>query len=174
MTRAFSDIAQTLQMLLPPWGLAAIAAVLGILAIPFWLQSMRTKKIHGRIRRMVRASDEERRELADEALALAGDHPRRLVALVHNAMKYGLYDLRNHGIRRLEETGGAPEDLEIFHALLRRERKPVGHPLEVALAIERLLEEGMDQTARHRLTEALKQHPADPDLRDIEKRLSTP
>ena len=171
MLRGISDIATTLNMLLPPWAVATLIGVVLLVALPAWINSVRTKQIHGRTRRMVRADPEERSRLLEEILDIAGDRPSRLLAVVHNADKYGLRDVRNRALDLLEATGKAEEDVARLRMKAAPQRKPVGHVIEVALSIERMIEQGMLPAARVRLDEALQRYPEDPELRALQERL---
>ena len=164
MVRGVGDIVSLLTQLLPPWMMAVVGVVVLILAAPQWFHSMRIKQIGGAIRRMVRADASQRAQLSDRAMDLAGHHPKRLLAVAEQAIRYNQTSLRKRALDRLEQTGKLKTDLHRLRHLTKPETKPVGHPLEVVVGIEGLLEQGMLDTARSRLDEALKKYPRDPDL----------
>lgn len=173
MFRAFTDIAQLIGQLVPTWLMIPIAIGLGLLALPFWLRSMKSKQISGRARRMVRADPDLRSRLRREILELAGETPALLFTAGQQAIKYDLRDLRDVVLERLEATGKAPEDVAHLRSKIEPEKKPIPHPLEVAVNVERLLEEGMIDTARQRLAEALDRYPDDPDLQELDRQVGT-
>lgn len=171
MFRGVTDIANTLNLLLPPWAVGGLIALALVLVFPFWIDSMRIKQISGRARRMVRAEPDVRQALFDQIIDLGGSSPNRLLAIVAQADKYGLRDLRAEAIRRLEQTGQATEDLARLRKKQAPERKPVGHVLEAVVTIERMIEQGMTVAARTRLEEALDRYPGDPELLALQDRL---
>ena len=171
MFRAFTDIAELIGQMVPPWLLAPLAGLILLAALPFWLQSMRSKKISARVRRLVRAEGEARVQLCQEIFEIAGDRPSLLVTAIGQAIRYDQRDLRDQAIVRLEATGKGAEDLVHIRKKLEPERKPVAHPLEVAVGVERLIEEGMLETARQRIAEGLVRYPGDPDLQALESRV---
>ena len=164
------DMLGTLGALLPPWALALLLGVVLVIAFPFWLQSTRSRQIGSRARRMVRSEGEQRQALLKEILGLAGSRPTLLASAAENALKYGVHDLRAAAIEELERVG-AQKELAFFREKLGKEVKPFGHPVEASVAIERLLRQGMFDTARERLAEAQQKWPSDPDLEEISRRI---
>ena len=171
MVRGVGDIVSLLTQLLPPWLMAVLGVVALILAAPQWFHSMRIKQIGGAVRRMIRADSPTRDQLADRAMDLAGHHPKRLLAAAEQAIRYNQTSLRKRALDRLEQTGQLKIDLHRLRQLTKPEVKPVGHPLEVAVGIRGLLEQGMLDTARRRLDEALAKYPKDPDLIALKAKL---
>ncbi len=171
MTRAFTDIAQLIGQVIPPWALVPLVLLLALAALPFWLQSVKGKQISGLARRMVRAPTEEREQMLERVLALAGSKPALLRTAIEQAIKYDHLDLRKRALAALEDTGKAPQDVAQIRAKLEPEPKPVPHPLEVAVNVERLIGEGMFDTARLRLDEALIRYPRDSDLLALRARV---
>lgn len=170
MVRGFGELLQSLGLLLPPWAVGAVAFVAVVAILPAWIDNMRVKQIRGTVRRMVRASDDGRLELADRAMRLAGRRPLRLVNLVEHAHKFQQLELRRRGLQALQ--GVAPGEAQRLREAVEREKpKQVLHPLEVVVRVERLLAEGMEAAAVARLEEALQRHPDDPDLLALKRRL---
>ncbi len=170
MARGVGDIVSLLTQLLPPWAMVTVAVLVLLLAAPQWFHSMRIKQIGGAIRRMVRADDARRQELSDRAMTLAGHHAKRLLAVAEQAVRYNQHALRNRALDRLDETGALPDDVHRLRHLTSRETGHIGHPLEVVVGIEGLLDQGMNDTARRRLDEALTKYPQDPDLNALKSK----
>lgn len=170
MVRGFGELLQSLGLLLPPWAVGMIAFVALVAILPAWIDNMRVKQIRGTVRRMVRASDAGRADLAERALRLAGRRSSRLVSLVEHAHKFQQIELRRRGLQALQ--GVDPVAARRLREAVEREKpKQVLHPLEVVVRVERLLAEGMDAAAAERLEEALQRHPDDPDLLALKRRL---
>ena len=163
MFRGLGDFFQILGSLLPPWALAVLGVSLAVIAGPAWFDNVRSKQIRGRIRKMLRATSAERPARADQALVLAAQRPRRLVALVREAHKYDLRALRDAGLERLEQTGSALEDLRVLRELVAPPPQPIRDPLQAVVKVERLVELGLVVGAREALEEGLRQHPGDSD-----------
>lgn len=164
MTRAFTDIAQLVGQVVPPWLLGPLAVLLLLAALPLWLRSVRIKQIGGRTRRLIRAEGAERDALVQEIFDLTGDKPALLLAAVEHATRYGQRDVRDRAAAGLRAQGAKLQDLELLLAKEKPEPKPIPHPIEVAVNVERMLSEGMVETARERLEQARTRYPDDPDL----------
>lgn len=171
MFRGLSDVFQILATLLPPWALAGVVAAVLVVGAPAWFDNVRSKQIRGRIRKMLRATTPEKPPLAAEALALAADRPRRLVALIREAHKYDLRDLRDAGLAHLEALGTAPEDVRVLRKLVSPPPARYRDPLEAVVKVERLLDMELPVAAREALDEALRQHPGDADLLALGQRV---
>lgn len=170
MVRGFGEVLESLGQLLPPWVVATVAFVLLVAVLPAWVDNVRSKQVRGAVRRMVRASDQGRLDLAERAMRLAGRRPTRLTALVEHAHRYQQLDLRRRGLAMLQRVD--PAGAEHLLATIERDRpKQVFHPLEVVVRVERLLDEGMIDAAAARLDEALARYPDDPDLLALRSRL---
>jgi len=172
MFRGVEDMFTALSMLLPPWAVAVLGVGLLLIVAPMWLKNLKTKRIRALARRMVRAPDDTRKELFDEVLGLAGDNADRLEATAQIAIKYGVYDLRNEAIRRLDATGKLKPELAKLRETFEAPTKRALHPVEVAVNIERLMSEEMYDTARTQLEEALSRFPDDPELLRLCKKLA--
>lgn len=170
MVRGLGDLVQSLELLLPPWAVGLLVAVVAVALLPAWIDNMRVKQIRGTVRRMVRASEPQRLELAERAIRLAGRRRVRLDALVHVAHRYQQVELRRRGLQALEalDPASAKQHRE---AIEREKPKEVLHPLEVVVRVERLLSEGLTDAAQARLDEALERHPDDPDLLALRARV---
>ena len=172
MFRGVEDMYTALSMLLPPWAVATLGVIVVLIAAPMWLKNLKTKRIRGLARRMVRADQNSRQQLFDEVLDLAGDDADRLASTAQICIKYGVYDLRDEAIRRLEATGKLREELIKLQETLKDPPKKALHPLEVAVNIERLIAEEMYDTARQQLEEALIRFPGDEELLALCRRLA--
>ena len=171
MFRGLTDAFQILGTLLPPWALALLGVLIAIIMGPAWFDGVRSKQVRGRIRKLLRAESPDRARYADEALALAGERPRRLVTLVREAHKYGLRDLRDRALTRLHATGRAVEDVRVLKKLVKKDKQKLRDPLQGVVRVEHLLDAGLPVGAEEALAEALAQHPTDPDLLALRARV---
>jgi hypothetical protein len=171
MFRGVEDLFTALSMLLPPWAVAAVFVCVIAVVIPMWLKNLKVKRIRALARRMVRADADLRAQYFAEIMTLADTNPDRLESTAQVAIKYGVYDLRNEAIRRLEATGALPEALRKLRATFESEPKRALHPLEVAVNVEQLLSENMTEAAREQLDEGLVRFPKDAELNALRRRL---
>ena len=167
-----SDIIVALQALLPPWAIALVVVAVAAVAVPGWLFSVRVKRMKGRVRRLLRADPQTRATLVEECFEIAGDRPALLEALAAEALKMGHPDVRNRALELLESKGGGKE-AAVIRQKFEKEKKAAVHPLQAIVVIERLMDEGMEDTARQRLAEALERFPKDPELLEIQQRLGS-
>ncbi len=172
MFRGVEDMFTALSMLLPPWAVAAVGVAVLLIVAPMWFSNLKVKRIRALARRMVRAPADVRQQLFEEILEIAAENPNRLEAAAQIAIKYGVYDLRDEAIRRLEATGELRVELQKLIETFKEPPKKALHPLEVAVNIERLIAEGMYDTARTQLEEALSRFPNDKELLALCQRLS--
>ncbi len=172
MARGFGEMMQALGALLPPEWLAAVAGVLLVVAVPFWLESMRGKQIRGAVRRMVRAEPEAREALIAQVMHLAGTRPRRLVTAVQQAMKYDQRELRDAALAVLVATDRAHADVKQLRAAI--DKPPILHrdPLEAVVKIEGLLDQGLRVAAHEHLEAARRRFPGDPELVAVSARVA--
>ncbi|MCB9677402.1 MAG: hypothetical protein H6737_20005 [Alphaproteobacteria bacterium] len=169
---AIGELLRAIAQFVPPWVLAIAGVLLAFALAPGWLVGLKVKRVKAILRKTVRADDQARKALQDEAFALARDNGEVLVALVREADKLNQPRLRDKALKQLKKLGtheaevrklAKPEDPA-------RDRK-LGHPVEAAALIATLLESGALEGARARLDEALKRWPDDPGLAALEARL---
>jgi len=173
VVRVAQQLIEAVTSLLPPWMVAPVLGVLVLLSVPLWLNSVRNKQISGAVRRLVRAPDAvARAALLERIWSLAAERPSRVLVIVREAIRYDQRQLMNEAMDWLDARGEAVEDLRIIRGKMTAEPKPVGHPLEVAVTVERLVEEGMHEAARSRLNDALARYPNDADLMALSRRLN--
>ena len=171
MFRIFTDLGGLVSQLVPPWALPIVIGVLGALAAPFWLESVRSKQIKGAIRRMVRASHDERGVLSRRALHLAGHKRIRLISLVQEAMRYDQRELRDEGLARLQQVPGGRHDAVELRKRVDKPRPRYRDPVEAVVRVESLLEQGLTVAAREQLDEARRTFPTDTELEALAGRL---
>lgn len=159
----------------PTWVLVLLLAVVGVLALPGWLLGLRVKRIKSRIRRVTRASGEEREALLTEAWLLAEGKPEALVSLAREADKMNLPGLRDRALDTLREMGTHDNVLRKLEAPKNpmETKRQFGHPVEASVSIGRLLDNGATEAARDRLAEALARFPDDEGLLELQERLAT-
>ena len=170
--RGLSDIVQTLSMFLPTWAVVAVVAVAVMAISPWWIHSMRSKQIRGLVRRMVRADEARRRLLAEQAMGMAANKGHRLAVVATEAHKMGQVVLRDRAMAQLEQMGERKE-LALLLEMVKPKETPVAHPLEAAVIIERLREEGMFEAARDRLERALRRFPGDDRLLELRRDIAS-
>jgi hypothetical protein len=168
-----SSLLKAVTTLLPPQVYVPLLVLAAIAAVPAWLHWVRTKQIAGRLRRMLRAaSPEERAAHRQAAFELAGERPRELIYLADEAERLGQKGVFKQAVEALEATGKAPRDVRRLRALGGDTPPKRGlHPIEEAVIIERLWEQGLHAAARTRLAEVRAAFPEDPDLAEIQARL---
>jgi len=169
-----SSLFKSLTTLLPPQVYVPLLILAGLAAVPAWLHWVRTKQIAGRLRRMLRAKDaEERHAHRDAAFELAGNRPRALVYLAHEAERLGQKAVFKQALEALEATGRAPLDVAQLRAMGGDAPPKRGmHPIEEAVIIERMWSQGLHAAARERLAEVRAAFPEDPDLLEIEAHMN--
>jgi hypothetical protein len=163
-----------LAQFVPGWLLALIVIVVLGLMTPGWLVGLKVKRQKALLRRVTRASGEERERLIAEAWEVSNGRPEVLIALAKEADKMNLPALRDRAIRALKALGthtDAVKKLEAPKNPMEAKRR-FGHPVEACVSIERLLENGATEAARERLAEALARFPDDEDLRELEIQLA--
>lgn len=175
MVRVAQQLIEAVTSLLPPWLVAPTLVLLAIASVPLWLNSVRNKQISGAVRRMVRAPDSVAHQALEQRVwDLAAERPSRVLVIVREAIRYDQRRLRDDAMRWLDERNEAEEDLRLIRSKMAPDPKPIGHPLEVAVAVERLMEQGMNDAAHARLDEAIRRYPTDVDLRTLKNQLLNP
>jgi signal transduction histidine kinase len=164
MVRGISDLIQGLALFFPLKVVIGIVGVGGVLALPFWFESVRDKQLRGLVRRMVRASEAERAQLVRRAFELAAGRPRRLGTLVRQAIHYDQRRLRDEALAALEATGQAPADVKHFKTLIAPAPIRFRDPIEAAVRIDQLLQQGLHVAAREQLQAAEQAFPGEPEL----------
>lgn len=170
------QIIRTLEQLLPPEVYIPLFVVLGIALVPTWFHWVRTKQIKGQLRRLLRAtSSEEKATFRARAFAFANGKPRRLAFLADEALRLGLKPIHDEAMAALKAVaGGHHADVQRLEAATKVVPPRAQHPLEEAVVIERMLEEGLVEAAKARLQEVRARFPTDPDLADLEHRIEHP
>jgi len=164
MGQGLSDLVNTLFLLLP-YELAIVLIIgVAILFLPGWLFAMRSKQIKGLIRRRVRATEEARGHLAEQALELAAGKGDRLVILAREALKMGQRDLWKSAMDELKLLPAHSSEVQELTSEVSREGQPLLHPVEVIMTVKRLRELGMNQAALERIEEAIQRFPQDEEL----------
>lgn len=168
--RGLGDIMNVLMGLLPSWATdiatAILAVSVGLMAL-YWSQM---RRIRGTVRRMVKASPEERDRLSAQALKLAGTRPGLLLLLEQEAHRRHQHALAEAALIALKATGKRQADVARMQRNRKPKRAPVGHPTEVAVQVVSLLEQGMLEAASHRLSDGLERWPEHPELLELRER----
>jgi len=170
--RGIPKIIAEIVQLLPAWLVVPFAVACLALAAPVWLHSVRVKQIGGAVRRMVRANNDTRSALHNRVFLLAGGKPGLLLIAVEQAQRYNQRALFKDAMAALQATGQKKKELAIIRAKISPERQHIGHPLEIAVGVQGLVDQGMIDAAQTRLAEALGRYPSDPDLLDLQRRLN--
>lgn len=164
MTRIFTDLAGVVGQFVPPWAIPIVLVGVAVVALPAWLESVRSKQIKGFVRRMVRANEPERVALADHALRMAGEKRLRLVGLALEALRYDQRALRDQALARLDQHPKGRLDAKKLRERFEKPAVRFTDPLAAHVRVERLLREGLVVGAAEQLEAARLQFPTDPDL----------
>jgi hypothetical protein len=164
MVQGVSDLITGLLVVFPPWVLGVVGVVGVVTLGPRWIESMRDKQLRGWVRRMIRADADERQRLSDLVMEVAGSHPGRLSAVVHHAIHYDQRALRDRALAALAATGGAPEEVKRLRERIDKPRTKFRDPIEAAVRIEQLRQDGLLVAADEQLEIARAAFPGDPEL----------
>lgn len=166
------QLIKAIESILPPEVYVPLFVVIGVALVPTWFHWLRSKQIKGRIRRMLRATDPAEREAHRRAaFDLAAGKPRRLAHLADEALRVGLRSVYDEALATLKASGGHRADIQRLEGATKVVPPRGAHPLEEALAIERMVEAGLLDAARARLHEVRGRFPEDPDLAALQQRL---
>ncbi len=155
----------------PPMVTRLLGAGIALIALATWRHVIRERQIRNLLRQAALASGGEREAAIQAAIDLAGDVPRRWGAIAREARLRKLDDVAERATEKLRALG-AKSELEVLARLEAAAPTPAAHPLEVAAAVERLIETGALGAARTRLSAGLARHPDHPALRDLAERLA--
>ena len=174
MGRGVGDIFQLLVWLFPPWAIALIAALTLLAALPGLRYGQRTRRIKSSIRQMVRADPARRSEMFERTLATAAEDGHLLALVAREARKRSLPDLYQRALEQLDAHPTLAHQADVVRGETRRPKTHKRHPLEAAIAVENLIEEGLTTRAREQLEDALQDHPRDAALLELAARLDAP
>lgn len=170
MMRTIPDLLAALGALLPPWVTIPLAVLIAAVALPGWYYWLRTKQIRGALRSLLRATDEAaRRRHRERAFELTGGRPRRVAYLADEAIRLHLKGVWQRALSQLEQS--APAEARRLRAKVEPPPRRPSHPLEEAVVIERMWEQGLHDAARARLHEVRTRFPDDEELAALEQRL---
>jgi hypothetical protein len=164
MGQGLADIVNTLFGLLPFEFAIALLLLAAVLVFPGWVFSIRSKQIKGLVRRRVRATEEERAQLAAKAMELTAGKGDRLIVLARESLKMGQRDLWNTAMNALQLIPAHTTETKELLGAVSRERKALLHPLEVLMTVNRLRSLEMYEAALERVDEALERFPDDAEL----------
>ncbi|MFZ5475993.1 MAG: hypothetical protein ACOZNI_04400 [Myxococcota bacterium] len=150
---------------LPAWGLPAFFVGLTVLAWPMVRRNDRTGKARKLLQAAAHAPDRDRLEA--EALALVEGHPVGLVVVADEALKAGRKELAARALAALRRTG--KRDVDALRIARDLEGPQPGTPMEAAIVVERLIEQGMKEEARERLGRWRRRWPQDEELAQLER-----
>lgn len=169
VTQTIEGLVGAMGLQLEPWMGPLFAVCVALLILPAWRKNFRTKQARKRLQDAGLASGEQRRALEDEALELVAGNPFGLIVVAEEAHKRGRFGLARRALRALAQTGKKRDELRRLRRLLDDE-KPVTAQGE-ALAIEKMLDAGMEERARERFESALARYPESEALAELRARL---
>ena len=153
---------------LPPWGGSVLLLGVLLLLSPALLKNTRSKQVRKLLQRLSLEGGDKRQASVQELLELAAGHPTALIVLVEEAHKRGQSSLAKRAVELLGETGKQRADYKRLKRLFAE--RPTSLHAEV-LAVERLIDAGLEQQAWLRLDKALLRWPQDADLLGLRERL---
>ena len=169
---AIGEIIGTVSQFVPTWLLAIIGLALVIALGPGWVTGLRIKRVKALLRKTVRAGGSERLNLQQQALDLALGRGEVLLALVREADKLNQPRLRDRALKKLARLGTHADEVRKLSKPTDPGRdRQIGHPVEAAVLVERLLENGAIEAAREKLREARRRFPDDADLASLDQRI---
>jgi hypothetical protein len=170
---ALIQFVQMLGKALPPGVFAGLLIVLGVVAFPGWMRSIRGRQLRSQVRRIASATHQTQRQaLEDGAIEMTGGRPRLLVTAADEAHRLHQLGLFQRALDALVATGQLPEDVRRLQRLVAAEPTVrLAHPLEAVVAVRRLIAEALPDLARARLNEALARFPDDVDLKELDAEL---
>ena len=171
--RGLEDIFQAIH-LLPPWAATLCSVLLAIAAFMIVFRRLTMRRIQNAVRRRVRGDERTRQQMAQQALALAGDRFALLSLLASEALRRQQMGLAKEALQRLEQTSKGKAEAKRLRNARKRVRTPATHPIEVCQNVESLLKQGMHDAARKRLQEGLERWPDDADLLSLSDRAMQP
>lgn len=166
-----SELLHEIGLIFPPWMLLILAGVGLVVGIPGLQNSVKTRQIRERVRQMVRADPSRRVGLADNVMGVAGKDVHLLSLLAREARRREQLPLYQRALTALDAL---PEGRKLAEAVRAEVRAPrdLMSPLQAIGRIEAAIDEGQFGVARHRLSDALAQHPDHPELLALGQRLS--
>ncbi len=169
VTQTLEGLLAAAGLQLEHWMAPAVAVFVALLILPSWRRNFRTKQARKRLLAASLVGGEERAGLEDEALELVHGHPFGLIVVAEEAHKRGMAKVARRALLGLEGTGKRKDELRRLRRLIVGEL-PVTAEGE-ALAIERLLEAGMDEQARLRFEAASARYPSAEALLELRERI---
>lgn len=170
--RGLEDIVNVLIEFVPPWLLYPLGAVIVLIAIPAWLKNGKSKRVKGLIRRMVRATPQQRLEFEEQAFSLAGEDKDLLYIVATEAQKRTFPKTYARAMEKLKQADGGAVLATLLASKTAAPPKQVAHPAESAYIISNMMEEGLTDAAKRRLETALREHPDAEELLVLKARLT--
>jgi hypothetical protein len=156
----------------PVWAWTLLGLALVAIGLPSIRQNNRTQAARRALKAAWRLRGAEREGAEREALALVQDNPQGLVAVADLALGEGRRELAVLAVASLRATRRLPEELLRLTRVLEGAQPRT--PLEAAIQVDRLREDGRLDVARERLQLALRRWPQDDDLTEAAAKLENP
>lgn len=170
--RVVIQLLSSLHQALPPWAFALFLVVTGIVGAKPFYRSILARQIGRAVARVARATTQaERLAAEDDALKLAGQDTGLIAAVGDAAVRYNQPLLGRRVIEILDRMGDTKDVLRLRRAMIPEGPKKSGHPIEIAVAVQRLLDGGLYDAAKSRLDDGLERFPEDPDLLALREKL---
>lgn len=153
-----------------PWVVPLVGVLAVLVMYPMFQANHSTRQARRRL--MLAASaprTAERERLKAEALALVLGNPIGVAVVGDEALRQGWNDLAVQALHALEQCKGRPEDIRSLRRRLEGRSAPM--PTAEALAVERLLEAGLQGQAAARLEAALARWPEHHELTGLRERV---
>lgn len=158
IAQLLDTVLQLVGVHLQPWMAPFALGMLAVALFPLLRRTHRTSLARKRLRRLPYVGAVERRQLEEEALALAAGSPAGLLVVAQEALRLGRHELARRAADALDQTGAAPP-----HELraIRRALEPMVGPTPALerVHIEALLQAGLIGEATRRLALARERWP---------------
>ena len=160
ITDAINSLLATAGISLQPWAFPLLLALGFVALFPHIRQNQRTQQAREAIRKGVEDGGASSEAFQDRVIGLANGHATTLLVIASEAQKRGVKALALRALRLLEQTGKYRLDARKLRTEILG--PPPAHPEAELAALEKLIAQGMHETAVARLERAKSFWPDDP------------
>lgn len=152
-----------------PWIGPVLFVVVLTLIWPYLMKTIDTDRGRRRLKGMSDLPLPERQKAQQEALELVGDDPDGLIAVIDESIRQNDKDFAKVGLERLKATGKKRDHVRRIESALQDRNLQL--PEQTVIAVERLIESAMYESAKERLTPAIARWPEHEELKALAARV---